>query len=104
MNMDFYNTVLPLIEKEMDNVLENYDEVMVSLISFISATLLENTIANVNAGNVDIKEFERHLGSQIKKTVNTIIDSSVALHKAYSASLKDGGQLGDFDVAHPTVQ
>jgi hypothetical protein len=111
MNMKFYDAVVPHLEEELKNIGEGYDDVMVSLISFVSTTLIEKTINMVNDKKIPMDQFEPYLDRQLKRTVGSIIESTDRLLDAYVVRLNEMRETVEeeeeddaFSNIHPTVQ
>lgn len=101
---DFFDEVMPLVEKRLDNMEENYDDLMVSFVGFTATTLLEKTIHEAVSGNIDSDQFSNYLAGQLERTLETITNSTKLLYKKYMMELEEQGLAQRVPPDHPTVQ
>lgn len=108
MDMKFYDTVSPILEEQLKDINQKYDSVMVSLISFMAATLIEKTISMVNDKAISVDHFHDYLDQQLRRTVGSVIESTDKLLDEYVTRMKTERDQDDddsaFDNIHPTVQ
>lgn len=103
-NRDFFDEVMPLVEKRLDNMEESYDDLMVAFIGFVSTTLLEKTIHEAVNGKIESDQFSEYLAGQLERTVGAIMDSTKLLYKKYMLELEEKGLAKRVPETHPTVQ
>lgn len=101
---EFFDEVTPLVEKRLDNMEENYDDLMVSFIGFVATTLLEKTIHEAVSGKIETDQFHDYLAGQLERTVGAIMDSTKLLYQNYMKDLEAHGLATRIPDSHPTIQ
>lgn len=91
-HMEFHDKICDLVEPMLRDIDQNYDMLMVSLISCTASVLLEKN-----------SHDEALLRKQLNRTLGSLTDVTAILYKAMEQQEQeeDKDDMGD---AHPTVQ
>lgn len=104
MKTRFYDEMIPLVEERLKDVDDNYDELMVSFISFAASTMVEKTISQIDNGIIKPEQLEKFLSNQLNRTIDCLVDTTKLILNNNTEEIQEKVMENMTSISHPTLQ